>query len=128
MTGGSIIRHINGKEIGRWSLRFDAGYCTLLGAAVALFSGQIAQGVALPAPLIATVGIAVVVWTGGIAWMLARLPLRFVMVANILAALVVGVTSATSATLLIMLAVVTVAIEITLFAASQAVALRALCL
>lgn len=77
------------------------GLCTVLGAAVALFSGRIAEGVALPA-------------------------LRLVMVANILAALAVGFASATAATLLTVLPVVTVAIDIALFATSQAVALRAL--
>ena len=74
--------------------------------------------------------LAVVVWAGGIMWMLARLPLRsalrFVMAANMLAALAVGVVPATATTLLTMLAVVTVAIDIALFATSQAVALRAL--
>jgi hypothetical protein len=130
MTSGSIMRRINGEKFGRWSLRLDAAYCTVLGAAVALFSGQIAEGVALPALLIATAGITVMVWAGGIVWMLARLPLRsalrLVMIANILAALAVGFASATAATVLIVLAVVTVAIDIALFATSQAVALRAL--
>lgn len=130
MTGGPMMRRINGEKFGRWSLRLDAAYCGVLGAAVALFTGQIAEGVALPALFIATAGIAVVVWAGGILLMLARLPLcfalRLVMVANVLAAIAVGFASATAATLLIVLAVVTVAIDIALFATSQAVALRAL--
>jgi hypothetical protein magn03003830 len=130
MIGSSIMRRINGEKFGRWSLRLDAAYCVMLGAAVALFSGRIAEGLALPAPLIAAVGVAVVVWAGGIVWMLARLPLRsalrLVMVANTLAAPAVGFASATAATVLIALAVVTVAIDIALFATSQAVALRAL--
>lgn len=130
MTSGSIMRRINGEKFGRWSLRLDAAYCTALGAAVALFAGQIAEGVALPAPLIATAGVAVVVWAGGIMWMLACLPLisalRLVMIANLLAAMAVGFASATAATLLIVLAVVTVAIDIALFATSQALALRVL--
>ncbi len=124
------MRRINGENFGRWSLRLDAAYCTVLGAVVAVFSGQIAEGVRLPSLLIAAVGIAVMVWAGGIVWMLARLPLRsalrLVMIANILASVAVGFASATAATLLIVLAVVTVAIDIALFAMSQAVALRAL--
>ena len=76
MIGSSIMRRINGEKFGRWSLRLDAAYCVMLGAAVALFSGRIAEGLALPAPLIAAVGVAVVVRAGGIVWMLARLPLR----------------------------------------------------
>ena len=130
MTGGSIMRSINGEKFGRWSLRLDAAYCTMLGAAVALFAGPVSEDIALPAPLIVATGVAVVVWAGGIVWMLARLPLRsalrFVMAANMLAALAVGVVPATATTLLTMLAVVTVAIDIALFATSQAVALRAL--
>ena len=130
MTGSSIMRRINGDKFGRWSLRLDAAYCTVLGAAVALFTGQIAEGIALPALLIATAGVAVVVWAGGILWMLARLPLRsalrLVMIANVLAAIAVGFASATAATLLIVLAVAAVAIDIALFATSQAIALRAL--
>ena len=130
MTSGPTMRRINGEKFGRWSLRLDAAYCTVLGVAVALFAGQIAEGVALPALLIAAAGVAVVVWAGGILWMLARLPLRsalrLVMVANMLAALAVGFASATAATLLIVLAVVTVAIDIALFAMSQAIALSAI--
>ena len=97
---------------------------------MALFAGRIAEGVALPTPLIATAGVAVVVWAGGILWMLARLPLRsalrLVMVVNVLAALAVGFASATAATPLIVLAVVAVAIDIAFFATSQEIALRAL--
>ena len=97
MTGGSIMRRINGEKFGRWSLRLDAAYCTMLGAAVALFAGPVSEGVALPPPLIVATGVAVVVWAGGIMWMLARLPLRsalrFVMAANMLAALAVFATS-----------------------------------
>lgn len=130
MTGSSIMRRINGEEFGRWSLRIDAVYSMVLGAAGALFAGQIAEGVPLPAPLIAAGGVAVVVWAGGILWMLARLhlrsALRFVMVANVLAALAVGFASATAATLLIVLAVVAMAIDIALFIISQAIALSAI--
>lgn len=136
MTGSSIrrridgMRRIDGEKLGLWSLRLDAAYCTALGAAVVLFAGRIAEGITLPPLLIAAVGVAVVVWAGGIVCMLARLPLRsalrLVMVANAFAALAVGVVSATAATVLIVLAVVAVAIDVALFAASQAVALRAL--
>lgn len=123
------MRRINGETFGRWSLRLDAAYCVLLGAAVALFSDQIASGVALPAVFIAIAGVSVVVWAGGILWMLSRLPLRralrLVMSANVLAAIAVGFASTTAATALVVLAVLAVAIDIAIFAASQAVALRA---
>lgn len=124
------MRRINGTKFGRWSLRLDVAYCVLLGLGVAVFAGRIADGVALPPILIATAGITVVVWAGGILWMLARLPLRtalrLVMVANLLAAAAVAFTSAAAATLLVVVAVTTVAIDIALFATSQAIALRAL--
>ncbi|MBO1901752.1 hypothetical protein J4H92_07285 [Leucobacter weissii] len=124
------MREIDGERFGRWSLRLDALYCAVLGTAVALFAGRIADGLALPPPLIAVAGAAVVVWAGGIVWMLARLSLRAalrsVMIVNVLATVAVGFASATAATLLIVAAVVTVAIDIALFAMSQAIALRAL--
>ena len=120
------MQRINGQKFGRWSLRLDAAYCIVLGAAVALFAGRIAEGVALPALLIVAAGVAVLVWAGGIIWMLAYLPLRsalrLVMIANLLAALAVGFASATAETLFVVLAVVTVAIDIALFATSQAIA------
>ncbi|WP_325093872.1 hypothetical protein [Leucobacter sp. M11] len=125
-----MMRRINGEQFGRWSLRLDAGYCVLLGVGLAAFSGKIAEGVAVPSALIATAGIAVVVWAGGILWMLARLPLRaalrLVMVANLLAAVAVAFASSAAATLLVIAAVVTVAVDIALFATSQAIALRTL--
>ena len=124
------MRQINGDTLGRWSLRLDAVYCAVLGTAVALFAGQIAESIALPPQLMAAAGVAVVVWAGGVLWMLARLPLRsalrLVMGVNLLAAIAVGFASLSAATLLIVLAVVTVAIDIALFATSQAIALRAL--
>ena len=124
------MRRNYGERFGRWSLRLDAAYCAVVGTAVALFAGQIAQGIAFSPLLIAVAGIAVVVWAGGILLMLARLPLRLalrlVMIANVLAASAVGFASAAAATVLIVAAVVTVAIDIALFATSQAIALRKL--
>ncbi|MFD6054011.1 hypothetical protein [Agromyces sp. NPDC060279] len=121
---------IDGATIGRWSLRLDAAYCAVLGAAVALFAGPVAEAVRLPLPLVVVIGVAVVVWAGLVAWMLARLPLRralrFVMLANLAAALAVGVVSTAAATVLVVLAVLAVAVDVALFAVSQAVALRRL--
>jgi hypothetical protein len=124
------VQRIYGEKVGRWSLRLDAVYCAVLGTAVALFAEQIAQRMAFSPLLIAAVGIAVVVWAGGIVWMLARLPLRLVlrlvMTANVVAAIAVGFASVAAATVLIVAAVVTVAIDVALFATSQAIALREL--
>lgn len=120
----------DGEKLGRWSLRLDAAYCLLLGVAVAVFAGQIAERMDLSQVLIVATGIAVVVWAGGILLMMARLPLRvalrLVMIANLLAAVVVAFASTTAATVLVASAVVLVAAEVALFAASQVVALRAL--
>jgi len=121
---------INGDKVGRWSLRIDAAYCAVLGTAVVLGAGWIAQGVALPPLVIVASGVAVVLWAGGVLWMLSRLPLRralgLVMIANVLAAIAVGFVSATAATALIVAAVLAVALDIAFFATSQAIALRAL--
>lgn len=124
------MRNLNGNTFGKWSLRIDAMYCTLLGLAVALGAGAIADSVRLHPGTVALTGVAVVVWAGGILWMLARLPLRralrFVTIANICAAIVVAIASFSAATILVVLAVIAVAIDIALFAASQAFALGAL--
>lgn len=56
------MMRVNGTTISRWSLRLDAAYCAVLGIAVALWAGPIAEGVRLPELLIATVGIAVAGW------------------------------------------------------------------
>ncbi|MFB9309338.1 hypothetical protein ACFFRL_09015 [Agromyces hippuratus] len=125
-----MMRRIDGDTFGRWSLRLDAAYCAVLGTAVALGAGWIAHGVALPPLVIAAAGVAVVVWAGGVLWMLSRLPLRralgLVMIANVLAALAVGLVSAAAASVLIVVAVLAVAVDVALFATSQAIALRAL--
>ena len=121
-------RRIDRDRLGRWSLGLDAGYCTVLGVALACSAGWVAHGVALPVPLIVGIGVAVVLWAAGIVWMLARLTLtsalHIVMVANTVAAVAVGLVSVTAATPLAMIAVLAVAIDVALFAVSQAVALR----
>ena len=116
--------------MGRVSLRLDAAYCTLLGAGVAITAPAIAASLAVPAWMLVATGVGVVVWAGLILVMLARLQLRtalrLVMVANLLAALVVAAVSTLGATLLVLAAVLTVAVDIALFAGSQAFALRRL--
>lgn len=78
--------------------------------------------------MLAAAGVAVVLWAGLILLMLARLPmraaLRLVMIANLLAATAVAALSITSAAVLVVLAVLAVAVDIALFAGSQAFALR----
>ncbi|MDO4258414.1 MAG: hypothetical protein Q4C87_02720 [Actinomycetaceae bacterium] len=124
------IHAINGYRCGRWSLFLDAAYCLILGSSVTLFCSDIAGPLALPVSFIAVTGIAVVVWAGSIIWMLRRFPLsrvlRWVMIANVLAAIAVGCVSVIAATLFLKATVLTVAIDIALFAASQGIALRAL--
>ncbi|RRD48115.1 hypothetical protein [Arachnia propionica] len=121
-------RRIDGDRLGRWSLRLDAGYCAVLGVALACSAGWVTRAVAIPPSLVAAVGVAVVVWAAGIVWMLRRLrltsALRIVMVANTVAAVAVSLVSVTAATPLAMIAVLAIAIDVALFAASQAVALR----
>ena len=124
------MKRIDGRKVGMWSLRLDAIYCTLLGAAVALFAAPIADGVALPEPLIAAVGVAVVFWAGLVLWMLMKLrihtALRMVMGVNILAALLVAACAVAAGTVLAVVAVLAVAVDIALFAGSQALAVRTL--
>ena len=82
----------------------------------------------MPHALVVAVGVAVVLWAAGIVWMLQRLRLTsalcIVMVTNTVAAIAVSAVSVTAATPLAMIAVLAVAIDVALFAVSQAVALR----
>ena len=124
------MKRINGHKLGRWSLRLDAIYCTLLGASVVLFAAPIAEVVALPQLLIAAAGVTVVLWAGLVLWMLLKLriqtALRMVMGVNILAALLVAVCVMAAGTLLAVVGVLAVVVDIALFAGSQALALRTL--
>lgn len=124
------MKRIDGRALGTWSLRIDAIYCTLLGGAVAVSASSIAGTVAIPQPLIAGAGVAVVLWAGLVLGMLAKLrlrtALRTVMGVNVLAAMLVAICAVAAATLLTVVAVLAIAVDIALFAASQAVALRTL--
>lgn len=124
------MRRIDGRKLGVWSLRLDAIYCTLLGAAVAICSGAISAVIAVPQALIATAGSVVVLWAGLVFWLLVKLriqtALRAVMGVNILAALLVAVCALAAGTLLAVVAVLAIAVDIAIFAGSQALALRAL--
>lgn len=118
----------SGERIGRLSLRLDAAYCTVLGAGVALTAPSIATALPMPVWALVAAGVVMVLWAGLILLMLARLPmraaLRLVMVANLLAAAAVAALSITSAAVIVVLAVLAVAVDIALFAGSQAFALR----
>ncbi len=122
------MARIDGRRVGVWSLRLDAIYCTLLGAAVALGAAPIAAVIALPQPLIAAAGVAVMLWAGLVLWMLVKIrmrsALRTVMGVNILAAVLIAVCAVAAGTLLAVVAVLAVAVDVAIFAASQALALR----
>lgn len=118
----------SGERIGRWSLRLDAAYCAVLGAGVTVGASAVAAALPLPVWLVAAVGVAVVGWAGMVLLMLARLPLRTalrcVMTANLVAAVAVAAVSTTGAAVLVVLAVLAIAIDVALFAGSQAWSLR----
>lgn len=125
-----MVRRINGRRLGQWSLRLDAIYCTLLGAGVALSAAQIAEVVAIPQLVIAAAGVTVVLWAGLVLWMLVRLhirtALRLVLGVNIVAVLLVAVCVVAAGSLLAVVTVLAIAVDIAIFAASQALALRTL--
>lgn len=124
------MARFDGETLGRWSLRLDAAYCVLLGGGVALVAAPLTRWVALPEAVLVAAGIAVVVWAGLVLWLVSRVPLRsalrLVMAVNLLAAVVVAAASATSVTVFVVAAVLAIAVDIGLFATSQAIALRAL--
>ena len=124
------LNGLNGQKLGVWSLRIDAIYCLILGAYVALCSPQIATVVSLPLPLITATGLLVAVWAMLVWWMVVRLRIRLalqlVMGVNIVAALLIAVASVTAASSLVAFVVIAIAIDVALFAVSQAIAVRRL--
>lgn len=124
------MKRITGRSLGIWSLRLDAAYCLVLGVFVAGAAPQIAAVIALPRPLLFATGIIVAVWAGLVLWMVARLrirlALRLVMGVNILAAALIAAAALTAASSLVALAVLAVAVDVALFALSQAIAIRRL--
>ncbi len=119
-----------GERIGRLSLRLDAAYCTVLGIGLAAAAPFIAGPLLLPVVAVVAIGVAVAVWAGLVLLLLARLPLRaalrYVLSANVVAAVGVAAFSTTGASVLLLLAVLAVAVDVALFAGSQAVALHRL--
>lgn len=116
------------ETLARQSLRWDAGYCMTMGAALAVFFAPIATAVEAPKPLIAIGGVATVVWGGLIARMSLGSPWR--RITTLVAAVNLAATAA-----LAVVAVVTdiqpvarvlllgVALQVFAFAAIQAHAL-----
>lgn len=110
------------------SLRLDALYCLVVGAAVAASAPALSGAIALPVPAIFIAGLLVVVWAAAVELMRRRLPLSValwtVMAANVVATVAVAVVSLTAAAVVAVLAVLAVAVDVSLFAGSQAIALR----
>ena len=124
------MKRINGRSLGIWSLRLDAAYCLVLGVFVAGMASQIAAVVALPPSLLFATGVIVAVWAGLVLWMVARLrirlALRLVMGVNVLAAALIAAAALTAASSLVALFVLAIAVDVALFALSQAIAIRKL--
>lgn len=122
------MKPFDGERIGVWSLRLDALYCAIVGVAVALWAQPLSVLMELPPGVLVVAGCAVVAWAGLVAWMVTRVKLRvalrLVMVVNIFAAMLVAAISSVAASTLVVLAILAIALDVALFAASQAVALR----
>ncbi|MFF3731236.1 hypothetical protein ACFYXM_13190 [Streptomyces sp. NPDC002476] len=124
------MSRINGRKLGVWSLRLDAAYCLVLGVFVAVTAPQIVTVVELPLPLLFATGVVVAIWSGLVLWMVSRLQIRLalklVMGVNIVATALIAAASLTAATSVIVIAVLAIALEVALFAVSQAIAIRTL--
>ncbi|MFF8816581.1 hypothetical protein ACF07D_01120 [Leucobacter sp. NPDC015123] len=124
------MTRMTGQTLGLGSLRLDAAYCLILGVAVAAAAGKIAGVIALPESLLFATGGIVVVWAGLVFWMAGRVPmkiaLRVVMGVNIVATALIAAASVTAASWFVVAVVLAIAIEVGLFAVSQAVAIRRL--
>lgn len=119
---------MNGQRLGNLSLRLDAAYCVVLGFIVVLASTQIAQTIALPTPIVVVTGVVVAAWGLWVEWMRRhlerRLALRVVMIANIVATMAIALVSLVAATFFSILVIISIAVDVALFAGSQAAALR----
>lgn len=119
---------MNGQRLGNLSLRLDAAYCVVLGIIVVLASTQIAQTIALPTPIVVVTGVVVAAWGLWVEWMRRhlerRLALRVVMIANIVATMAIALVSLVAATFFSILVIISIAVDVALFAGSQAAALR----
>lgn len=111
---------------GRRSLRIDALFCVVAGLALAIGADLVAQGVALPSPVVVAAGIVVVVWGLAVVWLPSRLglrpALRFVMAVNVVAALAVAILTVLASGVWAALAIIAVALIVALFAVSQSIA------
>lgn len=118
---------VTGERLGRLSLRIDAAYCAVLGLGVIAAAPLLEDVLALPTVALVAVGGLTVAWAGGLCWLLTRAPLpvalRIVAAANILAAAALAVFSSLAATVPLTIALITLAIDIALFAGSQLAAL-----
>ncbi|MGO3886893.1 MAG: hypothetical protein ACTJHU_11410 [Mycetocola sp.] len=124
------MTRIDGRVLGRWSLRLDALYCAVLGLAVAGGAPFIASVVLFPVWLIVLIGVGVVLWAVAVWVMLQRLQLqsalRTVLTVNVCAAMLIAATALATTSTLGAGAVLTIAVDVGLFAASQVLALRLL--
>ncbi|MGR4010807.1 hypothetical protein [Leucobacter sp. 1207-22] len=124
------MQRMNGQRFGQWTLRLDAIYCAVLGTAVALAADQLAASIALPALVLRLSGVVVVVWALLVLWMVLKLrlrnALRLVLGVNVLAASLIALCVFTAGNLIAAVAVITIAIDVALFAVSQVVALSRL--
>jgi hypothetical protein len=81
---------MTGKQLAKCTLRLDAAWCVVSGAAVAAYSKRIAHLLEVPMPLVAAAGGATMVWGGAVAAVSTRDAWRpatgFVVGANTLAA------------------------------------------
>ncbi|MCK2036866.1 hypothetical protein KZC51_12040 [Microbacterium sp. SSW1-49] len=124
------MSRLQGHRLGTWSLRLDAAYCLILGVLIAATAPLISTVVRLPGPVLMATGIVVALWACAVAWMTSRLrlesALRFVMAVNIVAAVLIAAASSVAVGSLVVLVVLAIAVEVFLFAVSQAVAVRAI--
>lgn len=119
---------MDGGRLGRLSLRLDAVYCGVAAAVVGLAADAWSGPSGAPAGLLRAIATLVAVWAG-LLWLLARRgrvgrSLRFVGVANVVAAAAIAVAAALVPSIAMAVLLGAVAVEVAAFAISQAVAVR----
>jgi hypothetical protein len=121
---------VNGREAGRVSLSADAAYCGLAALCLVVFARPLAEALGIPLIVVVLAAVGTAAWGVFLRFTARRETLRpwlvRVLVANVLAAGLIGALAVIRPRDGFSLLLVAVAVEVAAFAVSQAIALRRL--
>jgi hypothetical protein len=119
---------VDGQRLGRISLTADAAYCAVAALCLLVFAGPLSDALSVPTIGVALAALATAAWAVLLRLAARRAPLRpwlvRVLVANVMAAVVIGALAVIRPLDAFSLLLAAVAVEVAAFAASQVIALR----